>query len=55
MVEYKFPKLKIWVQLPSFSFNENIKGMLPVKQAEKAYYKQFSEFLNKYEETRNKT
>jgi hypothetical protein len=36
------------------SFNENIKGMVPVKQAEKAYYKQFSEFLNKYEETRNK-
>lgn len=36
------------------SFNENLKGMLPIKQAEKAYYKQFSLFLDKYEETKNK-
>lgn len=36
------------------SFSENLKGMLPIKQAEKAYYKQFSLFLDKYEETKNK-
>lgn len=36
------------------SFSENIKGMLPIKQAEKAYYQQFSVFLDRYEETKNK-
>ena len=35
------------------SFNERLKGMLPIKQAEKEYYKQFSIFLGKYEETKN--
>lgn len=28
--------------------------MLPIKQAEKEYYKQFSIFLSRYEETKNK-
>lgn len=36
------------------SFNEKLRGMLPIKQAEKEYYKQFSVFLSRYEETKNK-
>ncbi len=28
--------------------------MMPLKQAEMAYYKQFSGFLDKYEQTKNK-
>lgn len=36
------------------SFNERLRSMLPIKQAEKEYYKQFSIFLSRYEETKNK-
>ena len=36
------------------SFNEKLRGMLTIKQAEKEYYKQFSTFLSRYEETKNK-
>ena len=36
------------------SFKENLAGMLPIKQAEKEYYKNFSIFLSRYEENKNK-
>lgn len=36
------------------SFSEKLKGMLPIKQAEKEYYKQFSIFLDRYEDNKNK-
>jgi len=35
------------------NFKENLKQIVPLKEAENSYYKQFSQFLEKYEEAKN--